>query len=296
MASLSFILHPDSDSQNLRGPLAACASFAESGPTGSPQPAALLGSQTFESAPRKNTSDSYFTSVCYSPPEILASSGGARIQPGHGCGAHSVLSLETSPGKVPRVRQAATPVDDIITFTASLPGSGPIDVSFDRTTASAKQSVKRSRNAKASGRHRSKKKAELSDLQKEIQALKDAAESQKAEMDSIKRQLDFYCKIVRRTPHIARWADGPQSPILSGEGPTKASGNTRHQDAFASPLVSITPFPGQAEICYPATELPSPQTSISVTYCTGIFGEPLAKGWKRGSGFEYGCEESLGAR
>lgn len=212
-------------------------------------------------------------------PAIYEASGGLLPR--------SVSSGQITPGTLSeylRGRQGATPGDGESTFTASLPGSGPIDISFDMTTASSRQSQKRSRNAEASGRHRSKRKAQTSDMQKEIQALKDAREEDRAKLDSIIRQRNFYREernrlreVVSRTPQIARWADGPQSPVLTEEEPASAFGNTMGRlDPASEP-----PRPVQRHISYTGSEgqaerpLPQGESAMQGRMHPEAFARPL---------------------
>jgi hypothetical protein len=105
------------------------------------------------------------------------------------------------------------------TITATLPDGQEIPVTLDMTTGSARQSQKRSRNAEASGRHRSKRKAQTSDMQKEIDALKEERENTQRRMEELARERDFYREernrlqdLVSRTAQISHLAPGPPSP------------------------------------------------------------------------------------
>lgn len=103
----------------------------------------------------------------------------------------------------------------------TLPGSEiPIPVQVDYSQASKKADEKRQRNAKASTRHRRKKKNMQEENVRLLQDLKDEQESLADQIESLTRQRDFYREernrlrdIVLRTPAISQHASGPPSPI-----------------------------------------------------------------------------------
>lgn len=104
----------------------------------------------------------------------------------------------------------------------TLPGSDtPIPVQVDYSQASKKADEKRQRNAKASTRHRRKKKTMQEENMRLLQDLKDERQQMAMEVDDVKRQRDFYREernrlrdIVARTPGIHQHAAGPPSPPL----------------------------------------------------------------------------------
>lgn len=103
----------------------------------------------------------------------------------------------------------------------TLPGSEiPIPVQVDYSQASKKADEKRQRNAKASTRHRRKKKNIQEENVRLLQDLKDEQDSMADQIESLTRQRDFYREernrlrdIVLRTPAISQHASGPPSPI-----------------------------------------------------------------------------------
>ncbi|OAQ98824.1 hypothetical protein LLEC1_04450 [Akanthomyces lecanii] len=103
----------------------------------------------------------------------------------------------------------------------TLPGSDiPIPVQVDYSQASKKADEKRQRNAKASTRHRRKKKNLQEENIRMLQDLKDDQEAMADQIESLTRQRDFYREernrlrdIVLRTPAISQHASGPPSPI-----------------------------------------------------------------------------------
>ncbi|KAM4057122.1 Basic-leucine zipper (bZIP) transcription factor [Hirsutella rhossiliensis] len=106
----------------------------------------------------------------------------------------------------------------------TLPGSDtPIPVQVDYSQASKKADEKRQRNAKASTRHRRKKKTMQEENLRQLQDLKDERQQMMEEIDDLKRQRDFYRddrnrlrEIVARTPGIHQHAGGPASPSEQG--------------------------------------------------------------------------------
>ncbi|POR37646.1 Uncharacterized protein TPAR_02155 [Tolypocladium paradoxum] len=103
----------------------------------------------------------------------------------------------------------------------NLPGSdAPIPVQVDYSQASKKADEKRQRNAKASTRHRRKKKTLQEENMRQLQDLKDEREQLAHEVEDLKRQRDFYRDernrlrdIVARTPGIHQHAAGPLTPL-----------------------------------------------------------------------------------
>ncbi|OAA56462.1 hypothetical protein ISF_07530 [Cordyceps fumosorosea ARSEF 2679] len=92
-------------------------------------------------------------------------------------------------------------------------------VPVDTTQASKKADEKRQRNAKASTRHRRKKKNIQEENIRLLQDLKDDQEAMAEQMENLTRQRDFYREernrlreIVLRTPAISQHASGPPSP------------------------------------------------------------------------------------
>ncbi|KAK0389198.1 hypothetical protein NLU13_2773 [Sarocladium strictum] len=121
-----------------------------------------------------------------------------------------------------RDRQGLASSEGNEVITGRLPDGSEIPLTIDITTGSARQSQKRSRNAEASGRHRSKRKAQTSDMQKEIESLKEERESSQQRMNELARERDFYREernrlrdLVSRTPQISHLAHGPPSPETS---------------------------------------------------------------------------------
>lgn len=105
----------------------------------------------------------------------------------------------------------------------TLPGSDtPIPVQVDYSQASKKADEKRQRNAKASTRHRRKKKTLQEENMKQLQELKEERQQMLQRLEELEAHRDFYRdernrlrEIVARTPTISNHAAGPQSPILS---------------------------------------------------------------------------------
>ncbi|KAJ3490595.1 hypothetical protein NLG97_g5748 [Lecanicillium saksenae] len=103
----------------------------------------------------------------------------------------------------------------------TLPGSEiPIPVQVDYSQASKKADEKRQRNAKASTRHRRKKKNMQEENIRLLQDLKDEQEAMADQIESLTHQRDFYREernrlreIVLRTPAISQHASGPPSPV-----------------------------------------------------------------------------------
>ncbi|KAL2213345.1 hypothetical protein CC79DRAFT_1362161 [Sarocladium strictum] len=124
-------------------------------------------------------------------------------------------------------------------------GDVEIQIGWDLNTGSSKQSQKRSRNAEASGRHRSKRKAQTSDMQKEIEALKEEKAEYQAQIQELTRERDFYRDdrnrlrdLASRTPQIAHLAASPLSPrSLSTNSVSQPSTNApTTRDSLATEL------------------------------------------------------------
>lgn len=102
----------------------------------------------------------------------------------------------------------------------TLPGNDvPIPVEVDYSQASRKADEKRQRNAKASTRHRKKKKSMQEENTKQLQDLRDERQEMMLELDDLAQQRDFYRDernrlrdIVARTPGISDHAAGPATP------------------------------------------------------------------------------------
>ncbi len=100
----------------------------------------------------------------------------------------------------------------------TLPGSEtPIAIQVDYSQASKKADEKRQRNAKASTRHRRKKKTIQEENVRQIQEMADEKEELVERVEQLTRQRDFYRDernrlrdIVLRTPSIAQHASGPR--------------------------------------------------------------------------------------
>ncbi|EHK41398.1 hypothetical protein TRIATDRAFT_301980 [Trichoderma atroviride IMI 206040] len=105
----------------------------------------------------------------------------------------------------------------------TLPGSDtPIPVQVDYSQASKKADEKRQRNAKASTRHRRKKKTLQEENLKHLQELKEERQQMLQQIEELENQRDFYRSdrnrlrdIVSRTPAVSNHAAGPPSPVLS---------------------------------------------------------------------------------
>ena len=117
----------------------------------------------------------------------------------------------------------------------TLPGTDiQIPVQVDYSQASKKADEKRQRNAKASTRHRRKKKTIQEENVRQLQEVKDEREQLADDLDHMRRQRDFYRdernrlrEIVSRTPGIQQHAAGPPSPT-----PTRSTGS--HSDRSPS--------------------------------------------------------------
>uniref|UniRef100_A0A8H7TTT8 BZIP domain-containing protein n=1 Tax=Bionectria ochroleuca TaxID=29856 RepID=A0A8H7TTT8_BIOOC len=105
----------------------------------------------------------------------------------------------------------------------SLPGSdAPIPIHVDYSQASKKADEKRQRNAKASTRHRRKRKAIQEENAKQLQDLKESREDMELKIEELTVQRDFYRRernrlreIVTRTPSIAEHAKSVSSPTIT---------------------------------------------------------------------------------
>lgn len=103
----------------------------------------------------------------------------------------------------------------------SLPGIGGqmIPVTVDTSHGSKKADEKRQRNAKASTRHRRKRKAMQEQSARQLQDLRDGREEMLLKIEELTAQRDFYVGerdrlrgIVASTPGISELAAGPPSP------------------------------------------------------------------------------------
>mgnify|MGYP005988043699 CR=1 FL=1 len=101
-----------------------------------------------------------------------------------------------------------------------LPGNAaPIPIQVDYSQASRKADEKRQRNAKASTRHRRKKKTLQEENIRQLQELRDERQQMVYHIDDLVRQRDFYQaernrlrNIVGQAPGLAHQAAGPPSP------------------------------------------------------------------------------------
>ncbi|RDA84933.1 hypothetical protein CP532_5151 [Ophiocordyceps camponoti-leonardi (nom. inval.)] len=102
----------------------------------------------------------------------------------------------------------------------ALPGTGkPIYCPVDYSQASRKADEKRQRNAKASTRHRKKRKLQQEDKDRQLQELKDERQNLLQQVEDLTKQRDFYREernrlreVVTRTSGIHQHAQGPASP------------------------------------------------------------------------------------
>ncbi len=130
----------------------------------------------------------------------------------------------------------------------TLPGSDvPIPVQVDYSQASKKADEKRQRNAKASTRHRRKKKNLQEENIRMLQDLKDDQEAMADQIESLTRQRDFYREernrlrdVVLRTPAISQHASGPPSPISTRSVNSYAD----HSPLGSQPRLLHTPSQG----------------------------------------------------
>ncbi|KAK2594950.1 hypothetical protein QQS21_007353, partial [Conoideocrella luteorostrata] len=130
----------------------------------------------------------------------------------------------------------------------TLPGSDtPIPVQVDYSQASKKADEKRQRNAKASTRHRRKKKTIQEENVRQLQDLRDEREQIAEELEHMRHQRDFYRDernrlrdIVSRTHGIHQHAAGPPSPT-----PTRSTGSHTDRSPATQHHMS-TPTPGYA--------------------------------------------------
>lgn len=128
----------------------------------------------------------------------------------------------------------------------TLPGSEtPIAVQVDYSQASKKADEKRQRNAKASTRHRRKKKTIQEENVRQIQEMADEKDDLVERVEQLTRQRDFYRDernrlrdIVLRTPSIAQHASGPPSP-------TSTRSVTSYQDRSPIAQSRHMPTPSQ---------------------------------------------------
>ena len=132
----------------------------------------------------------------------------------------------------------------------TLPGSDTIiPIHVDYSQASKKADEKRERNAKASTRHRRKRKAMQEESARLLQDLKDEREEMEVQIEELTAQRDFYRSdrnwlrdLVARTPGITEHAVRPQSPppvtermgSISEVSPRHGSRMTREYSSEAS--------------------------------------------------------------
>ncbi|KND87930.1 hypothetical protein TOPH_07412 [Tolypocladium ophioglossoides CBS 100239] len=158
----------------------------------------------------------------------------------------------------------------------TLPGSDvPIPVQVDYSQASKKADEKRQRNAKASTRHRRKKKTLQEENMRQLQDLKDEREQLAHEVEDLKQQRDFYRDernrlrdIVARTPGIHQHAAGPPTPLPRSP--------ESHEDMSPGAHSHMqTPTPGYASDLS-SVERPGRRrrTEDRPEYSTPVFGTP----------------------
>ncbi|RDA94338.1 hypothetical protein CP533_3821 [Ophiocordyceps camponoti-saundersi (nom. inval.)] len=102
----------------------------------------------------------------------------------------------------------------------ALPGTGKaIYCPVDYSQASRKADEKRQRNAKASTRHRKKRKLQQEDKDRQLQELKDERQNLLQQVGDLTKQRDFYREernrlrmLVAQTSSIHQHAQGPPSP------------------------------------------------------------------------------------
>ncbi|KAG5934203.1 hypothetical protein E4U53_000742, partial [Claviceps sorghi] len=128
----------------------------------------------------------------------------------------------------------------------TLPGSDtPIPVQVDYSQASRKADEKRQRNAKASTRHRRKKKTIQEENIRQLEDLKEERQQISEELEQMRHQRDFYRDernrlrdVVSRTAGIHQHAAGPPSP-----SPARSTrSNTDHSPVPQQ--LATTPAPG----------------------------------------------------
>ena len=121
----------------------------------------------------------------------------------------------------------------------TLPGSdAPIPITVDYSQASRKADEKRQRNAKASTRHRQKRKLLQEESAKQLQDLKHEREDMEVQVTELIAERNFYRDernrlrdIIRATPSIAELANGPQTPPFSGFEDPNLAGRLQHAPA-----------------------------------------------------------------
>jgi len=177
----------------------------------------------------------------------------------------------------------------------TLPGSDtPIPVQVDYSQASKKADEKRQRNAKASTRHRRKKKTMQEENMRLLQDLKDERQQMAFEVDDLKRQRDFYREernrlreIVARTAGIHQHAAGPPTPPMRSieSLADRSPGSRSHMP---------TPTPGYASDPSSA-ERPSQRrrTEDRPEYTTSAYGAP-ASGPHQAMGPGVGSSQAYG--
>lgn len=123
-----------------------------------------------------------------------------------------------------------------------LPGSSiPIPIEVDYSHASRKADEKRQRNAKASTRHRKKKKVIQEDNMRQLHELREARMDLSHQMDDIIRQRDYYRDernrlrdIVSRTQGISHHASGPPTPRASSSAGSHLERSPHNQPSHAA--------------------------------------------------------------
>ncbi|KAG6006654.1 hypothetical protein E4U21_006799 [Claviceps maximensis] len=144
----------------------------------------------------------------------------------------------------------------------TLPGSDtPIPVQVDYSQASRKADEKRQRNAKASTRHRRKKKTIQEENIRQLEDLKEERQQVVDELARMRHQRDFYRDernrlrdIVARTPGIHQHATGPPSPS-STRSPRS---NTDHSPVPQQ--LAVTPTSGYGGD-FPVTDRPAQRST-----------------------------------
>ncbi|QUC19337.1 uncharacterized protein UV8b_03578 [Ustilaginoidea virens] len=146
----------------------------------------------------------------------------------------------------------------------TLPGSDiPIPVQVDYSQASKKADEKRQRNAKASTRHRRKKKTIQEENVRQLQDLKEERQQVADELEQMRQQRDFYRDernrlrdIVSRTPGIHHHAAGPPSPT-----PTTRSAESHTERSPTAQQLASTPVPGYSGEC-PSVDRPVQRSGV----------------------------------
>ncbi|KAJ6446673.1 armadillo-type fold domain-containing protein [Purpureocillium lavendulum] len=152
----------------------------------------------------------------------------------------------------------------------------PIPVQVDYSQASKKADEKRQRNAKASTRHRRKKKTMQEENMRLLQDLKDERHSMAVEVDDLKRQRDFYRDernrlrdIVARTAGIHQHAAGPPTPPMRSIE-SLADRSPGSQSHMPTPTPGYTSDPSSAE-----RPTQRRRTEDRHEYATSVYGAPV---------------------